>query len=282
MRRWRSVFDRRRTAIVVVAAAALTAALGLVIHQSRRSTALSAPAVMAAPATRTPGRPVPFKAGETLEYDVSWASFLTAGSATVAVRDTRPSFDSTAYYIVAEGRPNALLARLYTLHYKADTLLDAFTLLPQRGSILSQEGRRQRLQTVRFDQAHRTADYEMTTNTVVKRTLKLRGDTQDPLSALYVMRSFPLRRGFQTTMDVANADQLLRVRISVQGRESVVTPAGTFDAWRVSPLVTEGADSMKGRALSVWISDTDRRLPVKIEADMPVGKIALTLRAARG
>jgi hypothetical protein len=264
----------------VMAVAALAMALAVAARTPRRPAAPSNTGQPAADSARNE-RSVPFKPGETLDYDVSWAAFLTAGSATVTVREKRPSYDSIAYYVVAEGRPSALLASLYTIYYKADTLLDAFTLLPQRASIYSQEGDRRRTQTTRFDQSGRTARYEMTTKSVVTRTLKLRADTQDPLSALYAIRSLPLRQGFKTTMDVANADQILQVQVTVRERASIATPAGTFDAWRVTPVVVEGSGGMKDRALSVWISDTERRLPLKIEAEMPVGRFALTLRTAR-
>jgi hypothetical protein len=266
---------------MAVAAAALAMAFAAAVHAPQRTPPRAAPGERSA-ATRKTERPVPFATGETLEYDVSWASFLTAGSATVTVREKRPSYDSIAYYIAAEGRPSALVGRLYPVYYKVDTLLDVFTLLPQRSSLFSQEANRRRMQITRFNQAHRTAEYEMTTNTVVKRTLKLRGDTHDPLSALFAIRSLPLRQGFKTTMDVANADQILRVQVTVQERAAIVTPAGRFDAWRVTPLVLEGAGGMKGRALTLWISDTERRVPVKIEAEMPLGRVALTLRTVRG
>src|SRR5262245_19107873 len=92
------------------------------------------PARRAAPRARTEAM-VPFKVNERLTYDVSWSSFLTAGTAVMTVTEKKPSFNSTAYYIVAEGKPNALVARLYTLYYKMDTLLDSYTLLSQRGSL---------------------------------------------------------------------------------------------------------------------------------------------------
>ena len=85
-------------------------------------------------------RPVPFKVGETLEYDVSWSSYLTAGTATLSVQARKPSYDSVAYYVVAEGKATGLVAALYHAYYKADTLLDVYTLLPQRGSIYGEEG----------------------------------------------------------------------------------------------------------------------------------------------
>src|SRR5687768_10951071 len=78
------------------------------------------------PAPRRAERPVPFRVGETLVYDVSWSTFVTAGTVTMTVKEKKPSYGSTAYYIVAEAAPTALLSRIYTLYYKADTLLDAF------------------------------------------------------------------------------------------------------------------------------------------------------------
>jgi len=106
------------------------------------------PAAKAAPAAPRGDRAVPFATGETLTYDVSWSSYLTAGSATTTVKDKRSSFGSTAYYIVAEGRPTSLLSKLYSVYYKIDTLLDTVSLLPQRGSVYSEEGKRQPLQDI--------------------------------------------------------------------------------------------------------------------------------------
>src|SRR6267142_1180178 len=109
-------------------------------------------------------RAIPFAPGETLTYDVSWSSFVTAGTATIRVAEKKPSFASIAYYIVAEGRPTPLVAKLYTLYYKLDTLLDSYTLLPQRGSVYSEEGKRHRFRTTRFDRAARKAFFEYQTD----------------------------------------------------------------------------------------------------------------------
>jgi Protein of unknown function (DUF3108) len=236
----------------------------------------------AAAATARAERPVPFKAGEALAFDVAWSSYLTAGTATVTVREKRLSFDSVAYHIVAEGRPTALLQKLYTLYYKADTLLDAHTLLPQRGSVYSEEGTRRRTKTLRFDQTHLKASYEVTTATVVKQDLVLPAVTQDVLSALYVLRALPLKAGGRLTMAVADDGQVYRVQIAVAGVEQVTTPLGTLPAWHLTPVIMNDKGKQEGRALHLWISDDARRLPLKLEADLAVGKFHLVLRQARG
>jgi len=225
---------------------------------------------------------VPFAIGETLSYDVSWSTFLTAGTATVTVREKRPSFDSTAYYIVAEGQPTPLLSRLYTVYYKADTLLDAYTLLSQRGSVFSQEGGRKRMSATRLDQAAHTARLEVTTATVVTKDFPIPPQAQDALSAIFVIRTLPLQKGLKLTMPVVNGDDVYRVQLAVTARERVTIPTGELNAWKVTPTVLDGGSQVLGQGLALWVSDDARRLPLRMQADMPVGRFVLTLRDARG
>lgn len=226
-------------------------------------------------------RPVPFKVGETLTYDVSWSSYLTAGTATAVVKEKRPSFGSVAYYIVAEGRPTPLLSRLYTLYYKVDTLLDAYTLLPQRGSVYSEEGRRRRMKITRFDHPGRRAEYEVRTATIVKRDVPLQPYAQDALSALYVLRAVPLKEGGRMTMPIADNGETYRLELLVKGRETVACGLGKLQAWRIIPTIRNENGEPEGRGLSVWFSDDVRRLPVRLEADLAVGSFNLVLREAR-
>ena len=162
-----------------------------------------APGKPGAPAPTAPARPsgpekvVPFRPGESLTYDVSWSDYLTAGSATLTVRDKRPSFGSTAYYLIAEGRPTTLLSKLYAVYYKVDSLVDAYTLFPQRGSVFSQENGRQRMKETRFEQAKRTATFQMRTSTTMTQDQTLPGPTHDGLSALTAMRTLTFAPGVE-------------------------------------------------------------------------------------
>jgi hypothetical protein len=224
---------------------------------------------------------VPFKPGEVLAFDISWSDYLTAANATVTVRDKRSSFGSTAYYLVAEGQPVGLLAAIYSVYYKLDSLVDVFTLLPQRGSVFSQEGRHRRMQVTRFDQPRRRATYEMTTTTVYKREMRLTAPAQDPLSALYFLRTLPMRQGENAAIAVVNDGELFNVNVTVAGREMLDTPLGRQPAWKLVPRVTNSAGKPAGDELAIWISDDSRRLPLRIDARLDVGVFRLVLREAR-
>lgn len=236
-----------------------------------------APAASARPRSE---RAVPFTVGETLTYDVAWANYLTAGSATLAVREKKPSYGSVAYYITAEGQPVSLLQKIYSVYYKADTLLDAYTLLPQRTSVYSNENGRERMKTTLIDQAKHTATYEVRTATLVKRSVTVPAYTQDLLSAVYIMRAIPLNAGAKMTIPVTDSGKVMKVQVTVGQREAIRTPAGTVPAWRVEPRVL-GADA-GAQGLALWISDDARRLPLKLAAEVAVGTFTFTLREATG
>jgi Protein of unknown function (DUF3108) len=226
-------------------------------------------------------RQVPFKSGEVLAYDISWSDYLTAATATVTVKDKRPSFGSTAYYLVAEGQPVGFVAAIYSVYYKVDSLLDVNTLLPQRASVFSQEGRRRRMQVTRFDQVQRKATYEITTATVQKHELRLPSPAQDPLSALYLLRTLEMRQGDTTTLAIVNEGTLHNVRVTIAGREPVETPLGRQSAWKLIPQALDGSGKPAGDEVTIWISDDARRLPLRIDARLDIGVFRLVLREAR-
>ncbi len=256
-------------------------ALAAASHASTASLHTSASPVAPARPTPRSEQPVPFKVGETLTFDVSWSSYLSAGTVTSTIQAKRPSYGSTAYYIVAEARPVTLLSRLYTLYYKMDTLLDSTTLLPQRGSVYSEEGSRHRFRETRFDRQARKAFFEMRTTTVMKTESGMSSYEQDALSALYVLRALPLKVGDHFTMPVSDGGMNYQVRIDVGPAERVKTAIGDLSALKLRPSIVDAHGAPVGRNMWLWISDDARHLPVKAQAELAVGSVNLVLSAAR-
>ena len=267
----------RLTALVVALGLAAPASFSLSAQRASRPSSRPADEP---PATRTE-RAVPFHVGETLTYDVSWSSYLTAGTAVTTVKEKKPSFNSTAYYVVAEGRPTPLLSKIYSLYYKMDTLLDSYTLLPQRGSIYSQEGNRHRFRVTRFDRAAQKAFFEFQSTTTVKSDFAVPPYTQDALSAIYVLRAVQFKAGERMTMPVSDDGKNYKLQIEIAAPERVKTPLGEMSAWKLKPAIYDASGEPQGRNLGIWISDDPRRLPVKVQVELPVGSFNLVLRDAR-
>jgi hypothetical protein len=276
-----SLMRESRRAGLTTLAVVLCAGIGALAQTTRPSAGRAAPAPPAGRGTQAAGteRAVPFRIGETLNYDISWSSFLTAGTAVVNVREKRPSLGSTAYRIVAEGQPTPLVSRLYPLYYKIETLLDASSLFPQQGLIYSQEGNRTRTKITRFDQKARTATFELQPPTQSPRRFQLTAPTHDALSAFFSLRSMTLTRGTTVTIPVTNEGETFGVRVTVDDREPLRTGSGTVTAWRIRPvLLDEDGEPASAYRLVVWLSDDARRVPLRLEADLGFGAFVFTLR----
>src|ERR671910_830341 len=182
------------------------------------------------PAPAAPAKPkgevrVPFRPGERLTYDVSYSTYVTAGTVTMHVEAKRPSYNSVAYYVVAEARPTPLVSKLYTLYYKVDVLMDVYTLLPQRAGVYSEEGQRHQMKVTTFNNATRKATFENVTAKSGKREFSVPAFTQDALSAIYVMRALPLKVGAKETIPVASGGRSYRAPGKVVGTEAAATTA---------------------------------------------------------
>ena len=57
-----------------------------------------------------------------------------------------------------------------------------------------------------------------------------------------------------------------------------VQPFGDVDAWNVRIRIIDAQGQEVGKNIGVWISTDARRLPLRIEGDLPVGTFTLSLR----
>lgn len=220
---------------------------------------------------------MPFKVGEALSYDVSWSAVLVAGNATARVVESKGG----GYAVVVEGRPIPILARLYNLYYRMESLLEVTTLLSQRGSLYREEGGDKTTGTTRFDRAARRAFYERQTETTAKIDFPIPAGTQDGLAAFYAIRAHAFQPGERFTVPVADGGSMYSVQVEAGQPEAIKAPVGEFSAWKLTIRITDAQSQPVWKNIVLWISNDTRRLPVKMQAELPVGSFVLVLREAR-
>jgi len=250
------------------------AAVGLAVLASR-------PAAQPVRSAQWTEASVPFRVGETLTYDVTLSSYVVAGTAVTTVQGKQPSSSvPAAYHIVAEGRPVAMLARLYTLYYKMETFLDSVTLLPNRMSLISEEGAKRRVGRTNFDRVRRKASFELESETAARYDFDVPQQVQDGLSAVYVLRTMNFRTGDRITLPVTDEGNVYTVQAEVAGREHVSVPLGALDAWSLKIAIVDAKGQPAASNAGVWISTDARHLPLKLQADLALGSFVLLLRQA--
>ena len=248
-----------------------------VAPSSTRASAESAP--LPPNARPSPRRALPFGPGETLVYDVAW-TLVNAGTITMTLTDERSERSergASVWHMLAEGRVAAALASLYPLHYKAESSVDPETLLPRRAVVYQQEGQRRRTRITLFDHAARRAHYEQVGGR--QADVDTPAEVWDSLSVLYALRAAPaLVPGARFSRAVCDSGRVYTLELNVGESASIDTPAGRFSAYKITPVIHDAAGQPQAGAVSLWLSSDSRRLPVKIEVALAVGRFTVVLR----
>ncbi len=216
---------------------------------------------------------VPFGHGERLVYEISWYS-LVGGTASLDVEEA--DRDGTPIFRVRSvAKSNSFVSMFFPVEDRIESLIDRETLAALRLDVKQRQGNRRRERVTVFDQVHHTA-------TVVKnserKVLDIPPSVQDSLSCLYYFRSRPpIRVGETVTIDVHESNRNWRLAIVGLNRERVRTGAGEFAAIRVRAQVEFEGVFLERGDVYIWFTDDARRLPVRMESKIKIGRVSANL-----
>jgi len=111
----------------------------------------------------------------------------------------------------------------------------------------------------------------------------LKGDTQDLVSGLYLLRSLPLAVGKVFEITVSDSGLIYQVPVRVTAREVQKTVIGRVTCFRVEPEVfgNNRLIEQKGKMI-IWITDDDRRIPVRSRINTEIGRVEVKLKSVSG
>ena len=208
-----------------------------------------------------------FEHGETLDYDLVWLK-LTGGSARMTIQPQQA--DPSNYRITSMARTSSTFSRIYKVRDEIETVVarSNFTTLRYHKSL--QEG------SSRKDE---TTTYANGIATRKGKTYAVPTPVFDPLSLVYYLRTQDLTPGRTVNVTVFADKKTYDVAAHVTKRQSIDTPAGNFAAIVVEPDMEAGGLYRDEQSkLTIWYSDDERHLPLRIRSDVKIGTITMTLR----
>ncbi len=219
-----------------------------------------------------------FTSGESLVFAIKYG-FITGGRATLEVRSTETVSGRTAFHIVSEAKTNSAVDVFFKVRDLNESWMDAGALCSLQYHQSMSEGHYSREVRSRFD--HPAARFSCWRKNKKGQESTQEGDipsfVHDVLSSLYFLRTQPLTPGEDILLDVNSGAQTWSLRIKVKGVETVKVPAGTFECWRVEPLIAGEGLFMQTGNLEVWMTDDDRRVPVLMRSKVMVGSFTAEL-----
>jgi hypothetical protein len=83
-------------------------------------------------------------------------------------------------------------------------------------------------------------------------------------------------------IDMFFDNETTKFKLKLIGHEIINTKFGAVQTMIFRPLVQSGRVFKEEESLTVWISDDDNKLPVRIKADLAVGSIKADIDSYRG
>lgn len=220
---------------------------------------------------------VPAAAGpripEKLTYHLSWTG-IAVGTAEQEILDR-----GDAVRIVSSARSNGWLSTFFPVDDRTESILDKVGPFPGRTRgfrMLFKEGHRVRDREIRFYPLGMNALFLDHQNGDQAR-VALEPETFDIYSSFYYLRHQALQPGRSLYVNVLDGKTPRRIEVRVLRRERIKVPAGEFDTLVIEPMVQpEGVFEGK-RGVCIWLTDDDRRIPVKAQTKVTVGSVTAVL-----
>lgn len=200
-------------------------------------------------------------------YNVSFV-WVPAGEANFTTRQT--TFKGrNAFHIIGDGATYSSYDWFFKVRDKYQTWIDTETLLPLRFTRRVREGDYRYDNQVDFDQERQIASSK-------NKSYKTPECVQDVLSAIFYARNIDYSKmtvGTKVPFRMFLDNQVYSLYIRYLGKEIITTKYGTFHTLKIAPLLIKGTLFEGGEKMTVWISDDQNHLPLRVSSPILVGSI---------
>lgn len=213
------------------------------------------------------------KIPEKLVYNLSWTG-ISVGTATQEISE-----DGSFRRIVSTARSNDWLSTFFPVDDRTESILEkrgAFPGTTRSFTMLFKEGRSIRDREITFNPAERSALYH-NKRKGEKQVISIEPDTYDIYSSFYYTRYQPLEPGKSIFINVLDSKKLHRIEIRALRREKVRVPAGEFNTIVIEPMVKPVGVFEGKKGAYIWLTDDDRRIPVKAQTKVALGSVTAVL-----
>jgi len=214
---------------------------------------------------------MPFRVGETLKYQVAWATFTTAASVQMNVAERRDLFGWGTWHFRAVAHTVSPVRSLFAIDDQFDSYTDAASLESRQYEMyLNEMGKRQ-------DRVIHLLPMGQAPRGDLPRVVVLPG-TRDPLGALYALRGVDWQKTPEFRAPVYDGRDVyeLRARV-VAANEAISVAAGNYSASRISIHLFQRDKEVSGMSFSAWLAHDPARTPVLMQADLPFGNLRVEL-----
>jgi hypothetical protein len=214
-----------------------------------------------------------FPDGRSYIYSAEW-HLITAGTAVV-----RMEVAGNERKVSASAESSGAVNVIFPVHDRFESRFDPRTFCSLSIFKHSEEGAHKRETSIRFDYAHKKSTLDeknLKTGETKHVENDLAGCATDVITGFYYLQSLPLQLGAIYEFPISDGKTTI-VHATVDKREQIKVPAGTFSAVLVTAEATSGPLQSKGKVW-VWYSEDPSHTPVQMRVKLGWGTLLFRLQ----
>lgn len=221
-----------------------------------------------------------FNIGEVLTYRVNYNwGLIWVGAGEVTFKVNTATLDNkSTYHVIGTGHTYSEYDWFFKVRDTYQTYMDRQTLLPINFIRNVSEGGYEIKNNVTFDRTHNTA-------TSVNGIYNVPECIHDVLSAVYKSRCINYNQyQYDDTipLTIFLDDQVYPIYIRYLGKDIMKTKLGKFNCIKFKPLLIDGTIFEGGENMTVWVTDDENKIPIRVESPIIVGTIKVDLISYSG
>ncbi len=220
-----------------------------------------------------------FKVNELLHFEVNYGG-VTAGYATIEVDRYQEYKGRKCYILKTTAQSRKSFNWIFKVKDWTESYLDAERFHSLRFEKHLKEGSYHRDVIVAYDQKKNKAYYSSfkpKSGKLRKKTIDIPDNVVDALSALFYVRTMDFEVGDEILLPGSDNKKIYPIKVIVHKKEKIKVPAGKFKCIVVEPVMADGGVFKKNGKVKVWLTDDDRKMPVKMETKVFIGSIKAEL-----
>jgi hypothetical protein len=225
-----------------------------------------------------------FNKGEELQYRIKFGIFNVGQAKMVIHPQNFLKNGVPCYKVDTYGKTSGMVDWVAKVDNHWGAYVDTLTLLPQVAYRHISENKYQKHEEVSFDHKQKKVTSRVKDNKTGKfkdpEVYEAVEGIRELMSSYLYLRTVDfskLRKGDIFTISAFYEDTVYDLEIIFQGREEVKTKAGKYKAIKLVPIVPDNKLFNGENSVTAWVSDDAHRYPVKVEANMFVGKAGFEL-----
>lgn len=229
----------------------------------------------------------PYIDGEVLTYEGNLNKLVFRGISVANLTFTTSKAENGKdYFVKAEAISKGTLLKLFRFSflYRVESTINSENLTIIKTIKRDEQGERVRDSEANFDYVEKKVTYTETDPKDANRPPRriasaIESETHDMVSGIYFLRGMPLEIGKTLNLMVSDSGLVYQVPIKVTKREMQNTILGKIMCFRVEPQVFGKGRMIESEgSMIIWITDDNRRLPVRANLNTSIGKVDVKLR----